>query len=190
MTQFRSRPLTLCVLAALAVAACAGRESSRTTPAPGGAAEKAAAIAVAGAGKGSAAVDFTYRLQAPVKSGDSGAVTLSVRETYDDGVLILAMSSASGLEVFPSSSSASLPLGGQSAHDVVIYFKALADGTHYLDIVATVEVGGAVITGKSYSIPVAIGDAATGAKALDPAVKNRPDGERVIILDADETIKD
>ncbi len=195
------------LLAILAAAGCAGGE---TNDAPEASTEAAAAVEAAAVEaatveaatgpeepqsavrttKTGPAIEVGFALRSPVKPGDVGVATLTIRDDYPAGTLTVAAASKTGLGVFPTSASTSFGMEGDAAHLWDVYFQTDAAGAHYLDIhVTTTGADNAMIGARSFSFKIAVGDVAAAASKTGTApVVSDENGEKKIIMDAEETI--
>jgi hypothetical protein len=137
--------------------------------------------------KPGASVSFSHATPGPVQVGGNGFVTLTINEGYSAGVLSLAASADDGLEVAGTSASTTMNMSDGGTHSWRVDFRGLADGVHYLNVMAMVDTG----ERRGYAIPIQVGDWKTvedARKAAKP-MQEQADGEMAIILEAQETIE-
>lgn len=181
---------SVAMLASLAAAGCAGKsageeQADRTAESAGTEAQSTILTTKTGP-----AIEAAFALRNPVNPGETGVITVTIRDGYDAGTLTVTASSKTGLGVFPTSQSASFNMQGDTAHQWDVYFKTDIAGAHYLDIhVMAADDSGATIGARSFSYRADVGAAAPASSKTEsaPAVTDS-NGEKKIIMDAEETI--
>lgn len=138
--------------------------------------------------KPGAAVSFSHSLRAPVDPGGDGVLLLTIRETYDNGAMLLEASSE-GLELAGASRSKTLSMDAGDTHQWDLYFDASDGGVYYIDIVAIVDDGNGGGSTRSYSAAIQVGDDATVAKPSADVIRDAA-GVPVVVMEAEETVED
>jgi hypothetical protein len=167
-------------VAALAAASCTGAEEMAVSAAPPAPAKRDAAAT----SKAGVAVDIGHAQRAAARAGEQGVVTFTFEDRYDAGVMRVSATGSKGLALSPPSPATNFSLASAGPHVWDVFFTAASDGAYYVDIVVSVEDGGAIVGVRSYSAPVVVGTAPR------PAEKSDPTGEAVVVLPADEKIRD
>ena len=141
--------------------------------------------------KPGASVTFSMDEAKPIASGENGSVTLTVNEGYPSGVLHLKASGGAGLNVFGAERVAQKDMASGTSHTWRIDYSADADGVYLINILATAEPEPGFKEMRAHSVRVKVGDWQTAAAKVQAAQKTEmlPDGERAVILEAEETIE-
>lgn len=177
--------LSLLSLALLGGCAQGGDSEAAATAAPDAPAEALHATVKPGAG-----VAFSHDYEGPIRAGERGSIGLTISEAYDSGILKLEVITDDGLDVFGSSVSKTLQMSGGETHNWRISFGAVKDGVQYLRIRAVAEPDGAPAAARSYAVRIDVGDtSAASEKSSGIPVTTTADGEAVIVMEAEETIK-
>lgn len=140
--------------------------------------------------KPGASVTFSVDEAETIMVGENGSVTLTVNEGYPSGVLHLKASGGNGLSVFGAERVARMDMASGTSHQWRIDYSADADGVYLINILATAELDG-FSEMRAHSIRVKVGNWQTAKAEADAARKTAilPDGERAVILPAEETIE-
>lgn len=172
-----------------AIGAAALFSAIAATGAAGAPAERAAPACGAGACKPSASLSISHKLRSSVAAGETGVVEIRVADRYDSGRLTLSASSDDGLDISLNSRSTSMDLASVGPQVWDIYFTAPADGVYHLTVLAVVAENGETAAARSVTFAVPVGDApAAKKKASDAQTTATPSGERLILMEAEETI--
>lgn len=139
--------------------------------------------------KPGAAIRFDHDFKGPIEPGSSTSFTLSMREDYNSGTLYLDVNTlGSSLELAAGSRSAQFDLANSHLHDMTISLTALDQGRHYVNVLATVDANGQT-SSRAYAVAVQVGDPAQNKpNAMAKHVRITPEGERIIVMKAQETI--
>ena len=177
---------TAATLAAAIIAGCVAEKPAKDiTPAAGG--EKAA-VAIAGAGKPGAAVDVTAVQRGAVDPGEIGVLEVAFAESYADGTMTVTATGSDGLEILPPEPKTAMAMRDRKDHRWDISFRAAAAGVYYVDLAIAASQAGGAPEMRSHSARVTVGDAAAAGKAVSKATTI--DGEPVVVMEADETVRD
>lgn len=180
------KPPAAAIAAAALIAACAAEKPANDIAAAAG--RENAAAGVDGARKPGAAVDISAVQRAAVDPGEIGVLEVTFAESYAGGTMTVTATGSEGLEILPPEPRTTMAMGDLKDHRWDISFRAAAPGVYYIDLsIAASEAGGAPEM-RSHSVRVTVGDAAAAAKPAAPATTI--DGEPVVIMEAEETVKD
>lgn len=140
--------------------------------------------------KPGASVTFSHEAPGKLDVGDTGSVTLTVHEGYPSGTLHLQASGDTGLSVFGAEASTRRDMTDVTSHTWRIDFAAEADGVHYLNILARIEMAEGFQESRAYAVRVEVGDWQTAQAKVQAAtaLEMQADGERAVIMEAEETI--
>jgi hypothetical protein len=141
--------------------------------------------------KPGASVSFSTDRADPIAVGENGSVTLTVNEGYPFGVLHLKASGNKGLNVFGAEKEAQKDMSSGASHQWRIDYSADADGVYYINILATATPEDGFSEMRAHSVRVQVGDWQSAQAKVDAARKTTitPDGEQMVILEAEETIE-
>lgn len=141
--------------------------------------------------KPGASVSFSHETSGPLVIDGNGYVTISVNEGYPSGVLSLQASADEGVEVYGPGASHSVNMASGTTHSWRVDYRGLTDGVHYLNIHATAQPSENHSETRAYAVRVEVGDWQAAKAQLDAAkpMAVQPDGELMIIMDAEETIE-
>lgn len=139
--------------------------------------------------KPGAAVEFVHRTSGPLEVGEQGFVEFTVRDGYDGGTIVLAASESEGLSVFGASTSATMDMSGDAPHIWRVNFSADAEGVQYLRVRADVSPDEGLASTRAYAARIEVGDIDAAAAQKTTPVQVTPQGERVVIMEAEETIE-
>lgn len=181
MTTFRKINLLIAFGFAIILAGCAQQNATSDALAKD---EHNTATAKPGA-----SVQFSHQLRAPVSAGATGTIDFTIDENYDGGALWLQATGGDGLTVLSGETPVRFEMYSISQHKWSVTFSAQTDGIYYLNVLATVEPDGRSKSMRSYAVRIAVGNVSglTSSKT-NGVVSQSPDGEQVIILEAEETI--
>ena len=137
------------------------------------------------------AFEFSYEISRRAGVDETGTVSLTITETYDEGTLLLEASAQGGLEIFPASSTAQFPMNGADAHVWDIFYTPQQEGVFYIDVMARGESASNLLGARTYAIRIDVGNQAAAQKPDDGrTVEMSEDGKPLIIMEAEETIED
>ncbi|NQY98576.1 MAG: hypothetical protein HRT82_15595 [Henriciella sp.] len=140
-------------------------------------------------GKQSASVTFTHDPVKTLAVGESGAVQIEVSEGYASGALVLQAKGDDGLTVYGAQATSRLDMADGQTHNWRIDFQADTDGVHYINILATADMGGALFETRAHTIRVNVGEwEAAQAQAKSARMQPLDNGELAVIMEAEETI--
>lgn len=141
--------------------------------------------------KPGASVTFSHEAPDKLQIGDNGVVILTVNEGYPVGTLHLQASADAGLAVFGAEASTTKDMAAGTSHSWRVDFAAEADGVHYINVLARVEVEDGFQESRAYAVRVEVGDwqAAQAKAQATGGVEIQADGEPAVILQAEETIE-
>ena len=143
------------------------------------------------AGKPGASVQFTHKLRAPVSAGETGTIDFTVTENYDGGGLWLEATGDAGLNVLSGGASSRYEMYSVSKHNWSVSFSADNDGIYYLNVLATVEPDGGSKSSRAYAVRIPVGDVSSVASDKpNGELSQSPEGDPVVILEAEETIEE
>lgn len=183
MTSLRNNNLLIASLIAIFAVGCAQQNSSDATL------TKEAPNTVLG--KPGASVQFSHKLRAPVSAGTAGTIDFTVSEEYGAGALWLQATGDNGLKILSGNAPVRYEMYSVSTHNWSVSFSADNDGVYYLNVLATVEPEGQSKSSRAHAVRIEIGDVSQiTTKAKNGEVSQSPDGDPVIILDAEETIEE
>ena len=96
-----------------------------------------------------------------------------------------------GLAVFGAEASTTKDMAAGTTHSWRVDFAAEADGVHYINVLARVEMEDGFQESRAYAVRVEVGDwqAAQAKAQATRAVEMQADGEPADILQAEETIE-
>jgi len=139
--------------------------------------------------KPGAAVTISHDVKGQIDPNSNGHAVVTLRESYDAGMMTVDVTSDDGLEVFAVSSRADFPMDGTDAHVMDVYFTARKQGRHYLNIIASIDDGAGQSSSRAKSIAVQVGDPANNAKSDNNTnIQTTKEGERIVVMEAEETI--
>ena len=139
--------------------------------------------------KSGAAVEFSHDFSGKADPGASGDFTLVLREYYEAGNLEVLVSTDDGLELYATSLQASFDMADADTHEMDIYFAGAPQGLYYININAIVSLGDGMTSVRTRSIPVQVGNVAANAQKQTANIETGADGEKMIIMDAEEDIR-
>lgn len=142
-------------------------------------------------GKPGASVEFTHKLRAPVSAGAAGTIDFTISENYEAGALWLQATGDNGLTIISGGKPARYEMYSTSSHRWTVTFSVANDGVYYVNVLATVEPDGLSKSTRAYAVRIEVGDVSgITTSAKNGEVSQSPDGEAVIILEAEETIEE
>ena len=126
--------------------------------------------------KSGAALEFSHRMQTPIRANASNSVTIIMSHSYAGQSAVITASADNSLKL--AAKEIIMPLvKGQKAM-WTIPFTASADGLYYINIIAKVTGADGNMQARAYAIRVEVGQ----------QVQNKKPTPREIILPADEKI--
>lgn len=139
--------------------------------------------------KPGASVTFSHNLKGTVDVGDNRSVTVTVNEGYPSGTLYLTASAESGVSVFGAEATSTRDMSDVTTHTWRIDFAADAEGVHYIDVAARVEMDDGFQESRAYAVRVQAGDwqSAQAKVKAESTTDVLPTGERAVIMPAEET---
>lgn len=141
--------------------------------------------------KTGAAVSLDGTQRFAVTAGQNGTVDIEVLEGYEEGTLILEATGSEQLDVFGANRTLSLDMTSVQTHAWPLQFNASSDGVHYIGIQARTEGVEGPNLSRAFAVRVEVGDlAAAAAKPRqDVEIQATPEGESVVVMQAEETIE-
>jgi hypothetical protein len=137
--------------------------------------------------KPGAAITFSHSFEGPLIAGEQGQVMLTISEAYTSGVVNVDVIVDEGLSVFGSSLSKTVQLSGGPDHTWPITFSAVQNGVQYLRVRAVTEIDGQPSSARSYAVRIDVGGSSDTSVQKATASTMMPDGNAVIMLEAEET---
>lgn len=137
--------------------------------------------------KPGAAISFSHTFEGPLTVGQEGQVMLTISEAYISGVMNVEVIVDDGLSVFGSSASKILQLSGGPDHTWPITFSAVQNGVQYLRVRAVADIDGQPSSARSYAVRIDVGDTSDASAQKAKSTTKMPDGEAVIMMEAEET---
>jgi len=136
--------------------------------------------------KPGASITFSHTAEAKTAVSETGHLKIDVSERYDSGMIKIAATGSEGLEIFPTSASATFDATDATNHDLDVYYSANTDGKYYVNLVATAPDGQV----RTHAIGVIVGDPSMASdKPSDMVITTDADGNPIIVMDADEDIQ-
>ena len=171
-----------CVAVACLLSACASPSSTDAAVASTSTKDQSETSYV----KPGASITFSHATEEETAVSETGHLIIDVSERYDAGTINITVTGSEGLDIFPTSASASFDAEGVTNHDMDVYFSANADGKYYVNLVAVAPDGQV----RTHAIGVIVGDASKALnKPSDIVIQTDSDGEAIIVMDADEDIQ-
>lgn len=125
-----------------------------------------------------------------LQAGETGTALVSISEPFSEGTLVLTSSGSDGLTVFGAETTARLDMSFEGPHEVRLDYAAGIDGIYFINMVATTISADGNEDSRAHAIRVEVGDWETAAKSSQGvAVEMSPDGESMIMMEAEETIE-
>lgn len=137
--------------------------------------------------KPGASMDYSHNLKSQLTAGEVVTFTLRLSEAYDQGQLNVYLESEGSIALFPASTQASFDMSNGSGHKMDVSFTSNANGRHYINVQAMATDGAGNAQPRIFSIPVQVGPIT--AQKPDPNMKIMQNGERVIEMEAEETLE-
>ncbi|MEM1390868.1 MAG: hypothetical protein AAGG45_07285 [Pseudomonadota bacterium] len=125
-----------------------------------------------------------------LQAGENGATFVSIFEPYSEGTLLLTSTGSEGLSVFGAETTAQIDMSLEGPHEVRLDYSADIDGVYYINMVATTIFIDGREDSRAHAIRVEVGDwqnTSEASRSSDTEVS--PDGEAMVIMDAEETIE-
>lgn len=140
--------------------------------------------------KPGAAIGLSAEVPKDLSAGNTGTAFITLNEGYPSGTLTLTATAKSGLSLSGESETVEFDMASGATHTWRLTFATETDGVHYLNIMATADPKSGQPQSRAHSIRVEVGDWAAAKAKLDAqkSIETGPDGERVVILEAEETI--
>lgn len=138
-----------------------------------------------------AMVEFSFDAPPKLEIGESVGINMIVDEEYAAGTLTLEAVDADGVSVFGATRTLRLNAADGTSHNWRIEVEAERPGTHYVGLIATVELEDGFLEVRTSAVRVEVIDPNPGLelqKASDQTVETQ-DGEPVVMMDAVETIE-
>lgn len=125
-----------------------------------------------------------------LQAGENGATFVSIFEPYSEGTLLLTSTGSEGLSVFGAETTAQIDMSLEGPHEVRLDYSADIDGVYYINMVATTIFIDGREDSRAHAIRVEVGDwqnTSEASRSSDTEVS--PDGEAMVVMDAEETIE-
>ncbi|MFM9853806.1 MAG: hypothetical protein ACKVOJ_13530 [Sphingomonadaceae bacterium] len=106
--------------------------------------------------KEGAALDFSFRMQTPVRANAPHSVTIDIEHGYAGQSLSLAANADGAVQLGTTATTISLTKG--RAASWTIPFTATADGTYYINVIGQVVGPDGVMLGRAYAVRVEVGN--------------------------------
>ncbi|MEO0449351.1 MAG: hypothetical protein AAFZ74_03410 [Pseudomonadota bacterium] len=138
-----------------------------------------------------AMVEFSFDALPKLEIGETVGINMIVEEEYAAGTLSLEAVDADGVSVFGATRTLRLNAADGTSHDWRIEIEAERPGTHYVGLIATVELEDGFMEVRTSAIRVDVIDPNPGLelqKAGDETVETQQ-GEPVVMMEAVETIE-
>ncbi|MEL6723883.1 MAG: hypothetical protein AAFP81_00565 [Pseudomonadota bacterium] len=138
-----------------------------------------------------AMVEFSYDALPKLEIGETVGINMIVEEEYAAGAIMLEAVDADGVSVFGATRTLRLNAADGTSHDWRIEIEAERPGTHYVGLIATVELDDGFMEVRTSAIRVDVIDPNPGLelqKAGDETVETQQ-GEPVVMMEAIETIE-
>lgn len=183
MSFFRRVQLIVAASAACLITAC-------TQPISSGEAVQDRDHSVATVKPG-ASIKFSHTISSAVSANTPEIIEIVVNEPYSGGALWLQATGDDGLNVLSGDAPVRFDMYSVSQHKWSVRVSADADGVYYLNVFATVEPEGRSKSMRSYAVRIEVGGGSAGVQSKSSGVLGKtPDGETIVILDAEEEIID
>lgn len=140
--------------------------------------------------KPGAAVEFSHEITAAAAPGGTGTVKLTVIEGYDAGTLTLTTGGTDPLSVFGVDTTKTVDMASGGTHSWTVNYNAATDGIYYLNVQAAAAPDAGPEMSRVYAVRIEVGDISKAEKPQSPGdVMVTPDGETIIVMEAEETIE-
>ena len=193
MTPRQQHTVLAALVFSLALSGCAktaagGSDSAELKAANTG---KATSMAHVSHPKTGAAVTLDSSQSYAVAAGEVGDVQIVISEDYRAGTMTLEARDGDGIEIFGANRIHTIDLGTGTQHDWTLQFSAASDGVYYIPVVANAAPENALSMSRALSVRVEVGDAAATASKTTQGtrIEQMTDGETVVVMSAEETIK-
>lgn len=193
--------IAVCAVGGLALAGCMQQKSGETAAVAEAADDAVEAAAFAAPAKQpklapevqtvkpGASVTVTHELSGKTEAGQNGSAKISLYEGYPGGAMIVKATGSEGLDVFGAGATSRFDMASGTGHDFAVSYRAETDGVYYINLMATAEPEGGKTEIRAHSIRVEIGDwQSAEASKPKPDMEMLPDGQRAVIMEAEETI--
>ncbi len=136
--------------------------------------------------KPGAAIVYSHDLGNRYEVGETVTFQLKLSESYDTGVMRVNIASEA-VQLLATSGPTAFDMGRGAEHEMTISFTAPANGRHYINVQASADIGDGNPMIRAFSIPVQVGP--VQAQKPNANMETMPDGENIIVMDAEEEIK-
>ena len=139
-----------------------------------------------------AMVEFTYDDVAPLEIGERTGINMIVDEEYATGTITLEALDSDGVSVFGAARTLRLNAADGSSHNWRIDIEAERPGSHYVGLIATVEMEDGFSEVRTSAIRIEVIDPNPPSKEqVEVSQKVEMQlGEPVVIMEAVETVED
>lgn len=132
-------------------------------------------------------VQIRTELRETLLPGDSGALEITLLESYPTGRLTVKASTSDGLELFTTSDETRFNMSGTDEHNWTVFFDTEEAGRHYITLWVAVDTPFGRLTRSSAAI-VQVGPESSNKTNTRDNLSIGPDGKPVIRMTAEETI--
>jgi len=139
--------------------------------------------------KPGAAVTFTHTYKGHTELGVTDTFQVVMSERYESGTMSVSIRADEGLDVSADTLQAEFPMENSDNQVIDISVSAQASGKYYVNLLATVDDGTGQTMRRNYAIAIIVGDASAKPSPAS-GIEETESGEKIIIMPAQETIKD
>ena len=133
--------------------------------------------------KPGASVSYSHNLKPALTAGETLTFQLTLHEGYESGQLNVDIAPEGAVSLFGPADQARINMSEGSDHVVDVTVTANANGRHYINVHAVTDSG----MPRIFGIAVQVGPHI--AAKPSPLMKTMPNGQNLIIMDAQEEIK-
>lgn len=139
--------------------------------------------------KSGAAVSLSSKQSFAVAAGAIGEVVIEVQDGYRAGTLTLEANDGDVVQIYGATRIHRADMASDNPHIWKLQFSASEDGVHYIPIIATAEPQDSMKTQRALAVRVDVGDIEAAKAQQNTAMQTLPDGEKAVVMQAEETIK-
>ncbi len=139
--------------------------------------------------KQGADVSFSHNYDGKTDPGFTENFQIFVQEEYAAGTLDISMNASEGLTL-TANEQASFSMVGEAVRTLNISVSAPTPGKYYVNLQARADAGNGQAMMRSYGVAIYVGDPKLYPKVKqNGVVVNTPEGGKIIVMEAEETIE-
>ena len=137
--------------------------------------------------KPGASVTMTHNFTGFVKPGSNGSVQVKFTSKQQGGTMSVQLSEQGGLAISSKALQQSFAMKSAGNQSLDIPFSTQAPGLKYINIIVNTTDASGQSSGRAFTIPIQVGDPAFNKPLQpNPNLQTTPEGEKLIIMDAEE----